>query len=87
MEPRHRWSIGSSVYRLQNSATAQDLYLKHGMGAGADAVTDEMVRLHWLADHVPAPSIVHFIREPDEAWLLTTAISGETAYQAMGSAS
>jgi aminoglycoside 3'-phosphotransferase-1 len=72
---------GGGVYRLYGHRTAPDLFLKHGDGTVADDITDEMARLHWLADHVSVPTVRHFIRTPDEAWLLTTALEGRTAYQ------
>jgi aminoglycoside 3'-phosphotransferase-1 len=57
------------------------LFLKHGKDAFADDVSDELVRLRWLGNHVPVPTVVHFARTPDEAWLLMTAVPGKTAYQ------
>ncbi|TCW78934.1 APH(3')-I family aminoglycoside O-phosphotransferase [Burkholderia sp. SRS-46] len=74
---------GCSVYRLHGKALAPDLFLKQGKDGAADDVTDEMVRLRWLADHLPVPTIKHFVRAPDEAWLLMTAMPGKTAYQVL----
>ena len=54
-----------------------ELFLKHGKGSVANDVTDEMVRLNWLTEFMPLPTIKHFIRTPDDAWLLTTAIPGK----------
>ncbi|EHY5319563.1 type IV conjugative transfer system protein TraE [Escherichia coli] len=56
---------------------------KHGKGSVANDVTDEMVRLNWLTEFMPLPTIKHFIRTPDDAWLLTTAIPGKTAFQVL----
>ena len=72
---------GASVYRLFGKAGSPDLFLKHGQGTVADDVTDEMARLLWLAPHVPVPAVVQFVRTCDQAWLLTTAIQGKTAYR------
>lgn len=72
---------GGAVYRLHGKADAPELYLKHGKGAFADDVTDEMARLHWLGSHLPVPAVQHFVRTRDEAWLLMTALPGNTAYQ------
>lgn len=72
---------GGTVYRLQGKAGAPDLYLKFGRGSIADDITEEMVRLRWLSRYLPVPAIVHFTRTADEAWLLMTAMPGETAYQ------
>jgi len=74
---------GSAVYRLHGKPTAPDLFLKQGLDAIADEVTDEMERLRWLADHIPVPAIVHVVRTPSEAWLLMTAMPGKTAYQVL----
>jgi aminoglycoside 3'-phosphotransferase-1 len=82
----YRWSrdlIGESgglVYRL-DAAGRPALYLKHGKGAVAAAVTDEMVRLSWLAGRLAVPAVNGFVALADEAWLLTSAISGRTAFQ------
>lgn len=75
-----RDTVGESdgaVCRLHGKAYAPNLFLKHGRDAVADDITDEMVRLHWLADHMPVPMVAHFVRTPDEAWLLMTATRGE----------
>lgn len=74
---------GGQVYRLHGKPGAPDLYLKYGQAGLADDITDEMVRLRWLGEHVPAPKVVHFTRTLDEAWLVMTAIAGQTAYQVM----
>lgn len=71
---------GGAVYRLHGRAGAPDLYLKHGEGMVADDIIAEMVRLRWLADHLPVPQVVGFMATPDAAWLLTTALPGETAW-------
>ncbi len=60
-------------------AQCAELFLKHGKGSVANDVTDEMVRLNWLTAFMPLPTIKHFIRTPDDAWLLTTAIPGENS--------
>jgi aminoglycoside 3'-phosphotransferase-1 len=78
---------GGAVYRLHGKADAQDLFLKHGVDASADDVTDEMARLCWLTGHLPVPAVVQFIRTTDQAWLLTTALRGKTAYQTLESSS
>lgn len=72
---------GAAVYRLHGRIGAPELYLKHGTGPTADDVVDEAVRLRWLAAHLPAPAVTQFTSTADEAWLLTTALTGRTAYQ------
>lgn len=74
---------GGAVYRLHGKAGAPDLYLKQGARAVAGDITDEMVRLRWLADYIPVPRIEGFVALPDEAWLLMSALPGQTAYQLM----
>lgn len=74
---------GGEVYRLHGKPGAPELYLKYGHAAVADAIRDEMVRHCWLASFVPVPAVMHFTSAPGEAWLLMTALPGETAYQAL----
>jgi aminoglycoside 3'-phosphotransferase-1 len=74
---------GSAVYRLHGKPGAPDLFLKHSRDAVADDLVDEMVRLRWMAGHMPVPAVPHFVSEPGEAWLLMAALPGETAYQAL----
>ncbi|SFS11673.1 APH(3')-I family aminoglycoside O-phosphotransferase [Sphingomonas jatrophae] len=72
---------GGAVYRLHGRSGVPDLFLKHGRGSVASDITDEMVRLRWLAKHVPAPAVEGFVATQDEAWLLMKALPGQTAYQ------
>ncbi|WP_333840428.1 APH(3')-I family aminoglycoside O-phosphotransferase [Novosphingobium sp.] len=87
----YRWSrnlvgeSGGAVYRLHDGQGAPDVYVKHGRDAVADAIAEETNRLLWLAQHVPAPAVIRFTATDDEAWLLMTALPGETAYQALTS--
>ncbi len=74
---------GGAVYRLHGRPGAPELYLKHGRDTVANAIEDEIIRLRWLARHIPVPAVQHFISVPGEAWLLMTAMHGETAYQAL----
>lgn len=76
-------AAGGAVYRLHGKADAPDMFLKFGQNAVADDVTDEATRLIWLARYLPVPAVAQFVRTPDEAWLLMTAIPGETASQAL----
>lgn len=73
---------GCAVYRLHRPG-GPDLYLKHGRGPFADDVVDEMVRLRWLAGQAAVPAVRHFAIDADDAWLLTTALPGRTAYQVL----
>lgn len=72
---------GAAVHRLHGKPGAPDLFLKHGTGAVADDVTAEMVRLRWLAPHAAVPALLCFVRTPNEAWLLTTALPGRSAHR------
>jgi aminoglycoside 3'-phosphotransferase-1 len=77
---------GGAVYRLFGRVDAPDLYLKHGCGPIAEDVTDEVVRLRWLAGRLPVPAVTGFVGAPGEAWLLMEAIAGQTAYQVLEAA-
>ena len=74
---------GGAVYRLYGKPGAPDLFLKHGENTLAHDLADEMVRLRWMAKHIAVPAVTHFVALPGEAWLLMTALPGETAYQAL----
>lgn len=74
---------GGAVYRLHGKIDAPDLFLKHGRSSVAGDVTEEMVRLRWLARHIPAPAVKGFVAIQDEAWLLMTGLPGQTAYQCL----
>lgn len=77
---------GGAVYRLHGKIGASDLFLKHGRGPIADDVIAEMVRLRWLTGHVPVPAVAGFVATQDDAWLVTTALPGRTAYQLLEAA-
>jgi aminoglycoside 3'-phosphotransferase I len=55
--------------------------LKYGHGDYAADVTDEAARLRWLVGRVPAPEVIGSADENDNAWLVMTAVAGQTAYQ------
>ncbi|MCM2568644.1 APH(3')-I family aminoglycoside O-phosphotransferase [Janthinobacterium kumbetense] len=83
-----RDSVGESdaaVYRLQGRDGAPDLFLKHGTGAAAAELADELARLRWLAQYLPVPAVAQFARaaSPEQAWLLTAAMPGNTACQVL----
>ncbi len=69
---------GGSVYRLSAPAQA-NCYLKVGRGDVADDITHEMLRLVWLNGRLPAPQVLHFVRDDDHAALLSTALPGVAA--------
>jgi aminoglycoside 3'-phosphotransferase-1 len=73
---------GATVHRL-SLRNAPDLYLKHGRGDVAQDIADEAARLRWLAAHVATPQVAHVSTRAKEAWLLTTALPGRTAYEVM----
>lgn len=74
--PVEAGEAGATVVRLVRGGAVR--YLKHGAGRIADDVTDECVRLVWLADRLPAARLVHFVRDAAGAWLLTEAVPGRT---------
>lgn len=69
---------GAIVHRL-TMKDGSAVYLKHGTGRVADDVTDEAVRLRWLAGRLPAPGLKLFACDADAAWLLSDALPGLTA--------
>jgi aminoglycoside 3'-phosphotransferase-1 len=74
---------GADVYRLHDPEHAPDLFAKHATGRTADDVTDEMVRLRWLAGRLPVPGLRYFEASPDDTWLLVEALPGRTAYHVL----
>jgi aminoglycoside 3'-phosphotransferase-1 len=58
-------------------------YLKQGTGAVADDIAAEYLRLRWLQGRLPCPAIVAYASEGDAAALLTMAVPGVTAYEAL----
>lgn len=72
---------GASVYRIHGNG-APESYLKHGEGEAAAAVEDEVRRLRWVSGAGwPVPHVEHFERSPGQAWLLTSAVPGLTAWE------
>ena len=61
------------------AADRPHLYVKHGAGRFVQDVIDEKARLAWLAGRWPVPDIQGFIRDDENAWLVTTALAGRTA--------
>ena len=72
---------GDAVYRLWKRGVTPDLFLKCALSQSAWDVAGEMLRLQWLGNHVPVPAVKALFATPDEAWLLTAALAGKTAYQ------
>nr|WP_283214530.1 APH(3') family aminoglycoside O-phosphotransferase [Sphingomonas sp. 3P27F8] len=68
---------GADVFCLGGSE-GDDLYLKYGTDDVADAIVDEAVRLRWLSKRLPCPDTIALVTQGNEAWLLTTALSGKT---------
>ncbi len=58
-------------------------YVKCGTGRVADDITAELARLAWFAGRLPVPEVLHFVRSPGSAWLLTTAVPGRSAYDCL----
>lgn len=73
---------GAAVYRIA-SADGIVSYLKHGTGAVAQDLTDEMARLRWLDGRIAVPKVRQFLLDGDAAWLVTAALPGRTAYQCL----
>lgn len=77
VEPVLSGEAGATVLRLTRS-DAPARYLKFGRGRIADDVADEAHRLFWLHGRLPCATPLHFMRGPDDAWLLTEAVAGRT---------
>lgn len=76
---------GADVFRVIRPG-GESLYLKRGREDAAIMVAEEMGRLNWLSQQGTSlqrvlPKLVHFEGRPGEAWLLTTAMPGRTAYE------
>lgn len=71
---------GGTVVRLE-ARNRPTLYLKAGRGNIATDIANEVARLHWLTPRIAAPTVVKFIREPDSAFVITTAVAGISAYR------
>ena len=65
---------GARVLRTDDDGRA--LYLKVGEGHAAALVSEEAVRLRWLAGRAPSPRIVASGEEHGAAWLVTEALPG-----------
>lgn len=83
----HDWALdqvgesGATIHHVSARGAGPDLYLKHGQASVADDIEREMTRMRWLAPYLPVPELVQYHRTPDEAWLVTTALPGRTAWQ------
>jgi len=73
---------GCTVWRLHRP-DEPDLYLKRGRGGFAGDAADEAARMRWLEDRVAAPRVMACVEEDGAVWLLSTAMPGRTAWQAM----
>lgn len=73
---------GGAVFQLE-AAGRPALYLKHGSDGVADEIAAERARLAWLEDRLPVPRVVHFDRSGREAFLLTTALQGTSAWDCL----
>ena len=73
---------GGAVFRLE-APSRPALYLKSGTGPVAADIAAEYARLEWLAGRASVPAVRRFVRLPDAAYLLTTAVPGRTAYECL----
>lgn len=69
---------GAEVFRLSADGRPT-LFLKCGTGRAAHDITAEVVRLEWLAGRLPVPAVRLFVRAPEKAYLLMSAVSGTSA--------
>lgn len=81
-------SIGESgcrVLRLECDAGHAVGYLKHGSGLLSDQVMDEMARLRWLHGLIPVPEVIRYVATPQDSWLLTKPLEGQSARSLLNS--
>ncbi|MFN4136162.1 MAG: APH(3') family aminoglycoside O-phosphotransferase [Novosphingobium sp.] len=76
---------GCTVYQTMDPHHGE-IYLKHGEGVFAHDVVAEHERLVWLGAFWPVPEVAGFHHERDQAWLMTRAVSGRTAWEVLGDA-
>jgi aminoglycoside 3'-phosphotransferase-2 len=76
----HIGRSSSTVFRLTCVGKAP-LFVKAAVGDGIPELQAEHARLNWLAGRAPAPSVLAFVIEDDQACLLTTALSGCNAVE------
>lgn len=76
---------GCAVYRLHGNLSSPDLYLKLGENQFAEDLAGEAERLEWLANYLPVPQVLRFLRLAEKSWLLMAAVPGKTAYQLLDS--
>lgn len=76
---------GCTVYQTTDLHHGE-IYLKHGEGVFAHDVVAEHERLVWLGAFWPVPEVAGFHHERDQAWLMTRAVSGRTAWEVLGDA-
>lgn len=80
----HRDLVGESgcaIFCLTNPSGQPARYLKHAPEQHVGDLVDEYVRLQWLQARIAVPGIGGFVSLPGEAWLLTDAVGGCTAYE------
>lgn len=80
--PASAGESGATVLRLA-MAGGGACYLKSAHGDAAEALSDELVRLAWFAGRLPVPAVRHFVRSGDSAALLTDALAGTSARDAI----
>ena len=73
---------GGAVFRLEAHGRPT-MYLKCGTGRVADDITAEMARLSWFAGRLPVPEVLHFVRSQGAAYMLTTAVPGQSAHDCL----
>lgn len=79
-----RGESGASVFRYARQGR-RAVYLKRGRDAVARHILDEVVRLRWLNDHLPSPRLLRFGGDRRDAWMVTEALSGCSAYDVLAS--
>lgn len=73
---------GAKVYRFTRDGCGT-LYFKYGLGSIGRRIVEEVVRLHWLNEHLPPPRVRQFGGEGKSSRMLTAALPGRPAYDCL----
>jgi len=74
----------ATIYRLYGKPDAPEVVSETWQKVALPMIfTDEMVRLNWLTEFMPLPTIKHFIRTPDDAWFAHHCDPRKTAFQVL----
>jgi len=79
-DPIHIGKSTAAVFRLRTRAGA--LFLKTRTAADGDSLEAEAERLRWLADRLPVPEVLSFVKDDGREYLLVTSVPGVNGVEA-----